>query len=35
MSNHPDIRLGGPFEIRPAEEGIKELIDARERMMKV
>ena len=34
MSNHPGVRLGGPFEIRPSEEGIKELMDARERMMK-
>ena len=34
MSNHPGVRLGGPFEIRPSEEGIKELIDARERMVK-
>ena len=34
MSNHPGVRLGGPFEIRPSEEGIKELIDARERRVK-
>jgi hypothetical protein len=34
MSNHPGVRLGGPFEIRPAEAAIQELIDARDRMMK-
>jgi len=34
MSKHPGVRLGGPFEIRPSEEGIQELIEARERMMK-
>jgi hypothetical protein len=33
MSKHPGVRLGGPFEIRPSEEGIKDLIDARNRMM--
>lgn len=29
MSKHPGVRLGGPFEIRPAAEAIKELIDQR------
>ena len=29
MSKHPGVRLGGPFEIRPAAPEIKELIDAR------
>jgi hypothetical protein len=31
MSKHPGVRLGGPFEIRPAEEGINEMIEARGR----
>src|SRR5258706_10537996 len=34
MSKHPSVRLAGPFENRPSEEGIKEVIDARARMMK-
>jgi len=29
MSKHPGVRLGGPFEIRPAEQGINEAIAAR------
>jgi hypothetical protein len=29
MSKHPGVRLGGPFEIRPAAEEINELIQAR------
>jgi hypothetical protein len=29
MSKHPGVRLGGPFEIRPAAEEINELIAAR------
>jgi hypothetical protein len=29
MSKHPGVRLGGPFEIRPADEAINELIAAR------
>jgi len=29
MSRHPGVRLGGPFEIRPADETINELIAAR------
>ncbi len=28
MSKHPGVRLGGPFEIRPAHEEINALIDA-------
>jgi hypothetical protein len=31
MSQHPGVRLGGPFEIRPAAEEINELIAARDR----
>ena len=34
MSKHPGVRLGGPFEIRPAEEGLNEMIEARGRKMK-
>ena len=34
MSKHPGVRLGGPFEIRPAEEGLNEMIEARGRRMK-
>jgi hypothetical protein len=34
MSKHPGVRLGGPFEIRPAEEGLNEMIEARMRKMK-
>ncbi|MBI1368507.1 MAG: YciI family protein [Planctomycetes bacterium] len=30
MSKHPGVRLGGPFEIRPAEPMINELIAARD-----
>lgn len=30
MSKHPGVRLGGPFEIRPAAEEINELIAARD-----
>jgi hypothetical protein len=29
MSKHPGVRLGGPFEIRPADEQINELVAAR------
>jgi hypothetical protein len=29
MSKHPGVRLGGPFEIRPAQEEINQLITAR------
>ena len=29
MSKHPGVRLGGPFEIRPASEEINEAIAAR------
>ena len=29
MSKHPGVRLGGPFEIRPAAEEINELVAAR------
>lgn len=29
MSRHPGVRLGGPFEIRPAEESINERVAAR------
>ena len=29
MSKHPGVRLGGPFEIRPANEQIKEQFEAR------
>ena len=29
MSKHPGVRLGGPFEIRPAAEEMNELIEAR------
>jgi hypothetical protein len=29
MSKHPGVRLGGPFEIRPAHEEINELVAAR------
>ncbi len=31
MSKHPGVRLGGPFEIRPAAEEINELVAARSR----
>lgn len=31
MSKHPGVRLGGPFEIRPAAEEINELMAARDR----
>jgi len=30
MSKHPGVRLGGPFEIRPASEEINEAIAARD-----
>src|SRR4029077_6788214 len=29
MSKHPGVRLGGPFEIRPAAEEINEMIASR------
>jgi hypothetical protein len=29
VSKHPGVRLGGPFEIRPADEEIKEAFEAR------
>jgi hypothetical protein len=35
MSKHPGVRLGGPFEIRPAEEAINAMIAARNRTAKV
>src|SRR5688572_27108968 len=31
MSKHPGVRLGGPFEIRPAAEEVNELVKARDR----
>ncbi|MEX0778000.1 MAG: YciI family protein [Phycisphaeraceae bacterium] len=31
MSKHPGVRLGGPFEIRPAVEGFGELLAQRNR----
>lgn len=31
MSKHPGVRLGGPFEIRPAAEEINELIAERDK----
>jgi hypothetical protein len=31
MSQHPGVRLGGPFEIRPADEQINKLVAARDR----
>jgi hypothetical protein len=31
MSKHPGVRLGGPFEIRPAAAEINELVAARDR----
>lgn len=31
MSKHPGVRLGGPFEIRPAAEDVNELVTARDR----
>ena len=31
MSRHPGVRLGGPFEIRPADGTINELVAARDR----
>jgi hypothetical protein len=34
MSKHPGVRLGGPFEIRPAAEEINELVAARSRAAK-
>jgi hypothetical protein len=34
MSNHPGVRLGGPFEIRPAAEVINELLAERVQRMK-
>ena len=30
MSKHPGVRLGGPFEIRPADEEINALVAARQ-----
>jgi hypothetical protein len=35
MSQHPGVRLGGPFEIRPADEAINELVHARDRAANV
>jgi hypothetical protein len=29
MSKHPGVRLGGPFEIRPANDAINEIVAAR------
>src|SRR5512136_1037588 len=34
ISKHPGVRLGGPFEIRPAAEEINEMIAARARAAK-
>ena len=34
MSKHPGVRLGGPFEIRPADEEINEMVAARESVAK-
>jgi hypothetical protein len=34
MSKHPGVRLGGPFEIRPASAEINEAISARDRAAK-
>lgn len=31
MSKHPAVRLGGPFEIRPADEEINKLVAERDR----
>jgi len=31
MSRHPGVRLGGPFEIRPADETINEVVAERTR----
>jgi hypothetical protein len=31
MSKHPGVRLGGPFEIRPADTQINELVAERDR----
>ena len=31
MSKHPGVRLGGPFEIRPSEEAINEMLAERDR----
>jgi hypothetical protein len=31
MSKHPGVRFGGPFEIRPADEEINELVFERAR----
>jgi hypothetical protein len=31
MSRHPGVRLGGPFEIRPADEAINEMVAERTR----
>ncbi|MCC7086109.1 MAG: YciI family protein [Pirellulales bacterium] len=35
MSKHPGVRLGGPFEIRPAAEEINELVSRRDRAAKM
>lgn len=35
MSKHPGVRLGGPFEIRPAAEEVNELIAQRDRAARV
>jgi hypothetical protein len=34
MSQHPGVRLGGPFEIRPADDTINEMVAARSRTTK-
>ena len=31
MSKHPGVRLGGPIEIRPIDEAVKALFEARQR----
>lgn len=34
MSKHPGVRLGGPFEIRPADNEINELVTSRDRAVR-
>lgn len=34
MSRHPGVRLGGPFEIRPADGHVNELVAERDRKAK-
>jgi hypothetical protein len=35
MSKHPGVRLGGPFEIRPADQMVNELVAERDRAARV